>query len=68
MTRGTFGRMEIDWIESVAARETRKAGYTGERLRDETHSDDTKDERSIIATSQYEWRPVSGFQLTVCPS
>ena len=54
MTGGTFGRMEVDWIESVAARQTRKAGYTGERFRDETHSDDTKDERSIRAASQYE--------------
>ena len=53
MTRGTFGRMEIDWIELIAARKIRKAGYTGERLRDKTHSDDTKDERSIITTSQY---------------
>ena len=63
MTGGTFGGMEIDWIESLVAwyicaishavhGRQRKAGYTGECFCDETHPDDTEDKRSIVATSQ----------------
>lgn len=34
--------------------QTKEGWVTGERFCDEPHSDDTKDERSITATSQYE--------------